>query len=73
MDDGTGRVVVINIDLISPNDIVLDPDQTLMYWCDGGKKVIGKARDLIISCDRAIHSPNRQWLIQIESGELNSG
>ena len=23
--------------------------------------------------DRAIHSPNRQWLIQIESGESNSG
>ena len=22
--------------------------------------------------DRAIHSPNRQWLIQISSGELNS-
>ena len=48
MDDGTERVVVINTGLISPNDIVLDPDQTLMYWCDGGKKVIGKARDLIL-------------------------
>ena len=23
--------------------------------------------------DRVIHSPNRQWLIQIESGESNSG
>ena len=48
MDDGTGRVVVINTGLISPNDIVLDPDQTLMYWCDGGKNVIGKARDIML-------------------------
>ena len=47
MDDGTGRVVVIKTGLISPNDIVLDPDNMLMFWCDGGKKVIGKARDLL--------------------------
>ena len=65
MDDGTERVAVINTGLISPNDIVLDPDQTLMYWCDGGKKVIGKARDLILgrlctqhyTCDAYLGSP----------------
>ena len=42
MDDGSGITTLISTNIDTPNDVVVDVELDLMYWCDGGKRTIGK-------------------------------